>query len=139
VDAAPGSWERSRDRSVDWFRSNDSNRSAGEADHGERALREVDLPQGADEHGPAVRDLFVPGLQKLGFAVRLPKASFYVWIRLPKGKTSAGYASELIEKAGIVATPGNGFGDAGEGNVRMTMTAPEARLRLALERLAALR
>ncbi len=85
------------------------------------------------------RDLFVPGLQKLGFAVRSPKASFYVWSRLPKGKTSAGYASELLEKAGIVATPGSGFGPAGEGYIRMTMTAPESRLELALERLAALR
>jgi LL-diaminopimelate aminotransferase len=84
------------------------------------------------------RDLFVPGLQKLGFEVRSPQASFYVWIRLPKGKTSAGYASELLEKAGIVTTPGNGFGAAGEGYIRMTMTAPSARLKLALERLAGL-
>jgi LL-diaminopimelate aminotransferase len=84
------------------------------------------------------RDLFVPGLQQLGLGVRLPKASFYVWIRVPKGKTSAGYASELLEKAAIVATPGNGFGAAGEGYVRMTMTAPEERLKLALERLRGL-
>jgi LL-diaminopimelate aminotransferase len=71
--------------------------------------------------------------------VRLPKASFCVWIRLPKGGTSARFAAELLDKAGIVATPGNGFGEAGEGYLRMTMTAPEARLKLALERLSALR
>jgi LL-diaminopimelate aminotransferase len=56
----------------------------------------------------------------------------------PKGAKSAGFCSELLEKAGIVATPGNGFGAAGEGYFRMTITAPEARLRIALERLARL-
>jgi LL-diaminopimelate aminotransferase len=84
------------------------------------------------------RDILVPGLQRLGFELRVPKASFYAWIRIPRGKTSAAYAGELLEKAGIVATPGNGFGAEGEGYIRMTMTAPAARLRLALERLAAL-
>jgi LL-diaminopimelate aminotransferase len=57
---------------------------------------------------------------------------------VPKGHASADYASLLLEKVGIVATPGNGFGAAGEGYVRMTMTAPEARLKLALQRLAQL-
>ncbi len=84
------------------------------------------------------RDLFVPGLRKLGFDVRLPKASFYVWIRVPEGRTSAEYASLLLDEAGIIATPGNGFGAAGEGYIRMTMTAPEGRLKLALARLGKL-
>jgi LL-diaminopimelate aminotransferase len=87
----------------------------------------------------ARRDLFVPGLQALGFDVRLPKASFYVWAKVPKGKKSAAFCTELLEKAGIVATPGNGFGASGEGYFRMTITAPEERLRLALERLAQLK
>jgi LL-diaminopimelate aminotransferase len=84
------------------------------------------------------RDLFVPGLQALGLDVRLPKASFYVWVRVPKGKKSAAFCAELLEKAGIVAAPGNGFGAAGEGYFRMTITAPEERLKLALDRLARL-
>ena len=87
----------------------------------------------------ARRDLFVPGLQALGFDVRLPKASFYVWVKVPKGKKSAAFCTELLEKAGIVATPGNGFGAAGEGYFRMTLTAPEERLKLALDRLAKLK
>jgi LL-diaminopimelate aminotransferase len=87
----------------------------------------------------ARRDLFVPGLQALGFDVRLPKASFYVWAKVPQGKKSATFCTELLEKAGIVATPGNGFGASGEGYFRMTMTAAEDRLKLALDRLARLK
>jgi LL-diaminopimelate aminotransferase len=83
------------------------------------------------------RDLFVSGLRRLGFDVEYPKASFYVWARVPHGKTSSIYSSELLEKAGIVTTPGNGFGPAGEGYIRMTLTTPEERLKLALERLRA--
>ena len=71
--------------------------------------------------------------------MRLPKASFYVWAKVPKGKKSAAFCAELLEKAGIVATPGNGFGASGEGYFRMTITAPEERLRLALDRLAQLK
>lgn len=82
------------------------------------------------------RDLFVPGLQKLGFKVALPPAAFYIWVRVPAGKASGAFCTELLEKAGIVATPGNGFGASGEGYFRMTLTAPEPRLKLALKRLA---
>ena len=97
-----------------------------------------ELTRGIRETYRARRDLFVPGLQRLGFDVRLPKASFYVWAKVPAGKTSSGFCRELLQSAGIVATPGNGFGDAGEGYFRMTITAPEARLRLALRRLETL-
>ncbi|MBN2370730.1 MAG: LL-diaminopimelate aminotransferase [Vicinamibacteria bacterium] len=83
------------------------------------------------------RDLFVSGLRRMGFDVEYPKASFYVWARVPHGATSASYSSELLEKAGIVTTPGNGFGTAGEGYIRMALTAPEERLKIALERLKA--
>jgi LL-diaminopimelate aminotransferase len=81
------------------------------------------------------RDIFVPALENLGFDVRLPKASFYVWVKVPHGHTSASYCARLLDQARIVATPGNGFGAAGEGYFRMTITAPEERLRQALERL----
>jgi LL-diaminopimelate aminotransferase len=83
------------------------------------------------------RDFFVPGLQALGFHVDMPTAAFYVWVRVPEGKTSASFCSELLDKAGVVATPGNGFGAAGEGYFRLTLTAPEPRLKLALKRLKA--
>jgi LL-diaminopimelate aminotransferase len=81
------------------------------------------------------RDLLVPGLQQLGLEVESPSASFYVWIRTPKKTTSASFTARLLQRAGIVTTPGNGFGEAGEGYVRMTMTVPPARLHEALDRM----
>ncbi len=81
------------------------------------------------------RDVMVRGLQEIGLKVERPKATFYLWIQVPRGYTSAQFAALLIEQGGIVATPGNGFGDAGEGYIRMALTVDEARLKEAIERL----
>lgn len=81
------------------------------------------------------RDLMVQGLQEIGLEVKPPKATFYLWIQVPKGYTSAQFATLLLEQAGIVATPGNGFGEEGEGYIRMALTVNESRLREAIERL----
>ena len=63
------------------------------------------------------------------------KATFYVWIDVPDGYTSATFTSHLLEKAGVVVTPGNGFGAAGEGYVRMALTVGTERLKEAVERI----
>ncbi len=81
------------------------------------------------------RDVLVKGLQEVGLKVDRPKATFYFWIEVPTGYTSAQFATVLIEQAGIVATPGNGFGDEGEGYIRMAITVDEARIKEAIERL----
>jgi LL-diaminopimelate aminotransferase len=81
------------------------------------------------------RDVLVKGLREVGLKVEPPKATFYFWIEVPKKYTSSQFATLLIEQAGIVATPGNGFGDEGEGYIRMTITVDEARLKEAIERL----
>jgi LL-diaminopimelate aminotransferase len=81
------------------------------------------------------RDVLVPGLQKLGLEVDLPSAAFYVWVTVPKGYTSASFTAYLLEKADIVTTPGNGFGEPGEGYVRMTVTTTKERLAEAVERI----
>jgi len=81
------------------------------------------------------RDVLVPGLKQLGLDVDLPPAAFYVWVAVPKGYTSASFTTHLLEKAGIVTTPGNGFGAAGEGYIRLTLTTPKERLLEALERI----
>jgi LL-diaminopimelate aminotransferase len=83
------------------------------------------------------RDVLVGGLQKLGINVEPPKATFYVWFEVPSGYTSATFAALLLEKSGIVATPGNGFGAPGEGYVRMALTVSKERLIEAVERMAA--
>jgi len=81
------------------------------------------------------RDVLVPGLQGLGLTLDNPSAAFYVWIEVPKGFTSASFTAHLIEQAGIVTTPGNGFGEPGEGYIRMTVTTPKERLSEAVERV----
>jgi len=81
------------------------------------------------------RDILVKGLREIGLEVDLPRATFYVWFQVPRGYTSAQFASFLLEKAGIVATPGNGFGEAGEGYIRMALTVDEKRIKEAIERL----
>jgi LL-diaminopimelate aminotransferase len=81
------------------------------------------------------RDVLVKGLREIGLDVDLPKATFYLWFQVPRGYSSAQFATLLIEQAGIVATPGNGFGEAGEGYIRMAMTVDEKRLQEAIERL----
>jgi LL-diaminopimelate aminotransferase len=86
------------------------------------------------------RDRFIRGLNQAGIKVKAPAAAFYVWARVPAPyKSSADFCAALLDKAGIVATPGNGFGAAGEGYFRMTLTAPEARLDEAVRRIRALR
>jgi LL-diaminopimelate aminotransferase len=81
------------------------------------------------------RDVLVKGLREIGLDVDLPKATFYLWFQVPRGFTSAQFATLLIEQAGIVATPGNGFGEAGEGYIRMALTVDEKRLKEAIVRL----
>jgi LL-diaminopimelate aminotransferase len=81
------------------------------------------------------RDALVAGLREMGFAVTPPKATFYLWIPVPKGFTSASFSAELIVKAGVVLTPGSGFGAAGEGFVRAAFTVGVERIREAVERI----
>jgi LL-diaminopimelate aminotransferase len=85
------------------------------------------------------RDVMVKGLRELGLEVDRPKATFYLWIQVPKGYTSAQFATVLLEQGGIVATPGNGFGEDGEGFIRMALTVDEKRLNEAIERLRGIR
>jgi LL-diaminopimelate aminotransferase len=81
------------------------------------------------------RDLLFDGLRELGLTVKKPKATFYVWIDVPDGYTSTEFASHLLTKAGVVATPGNGFGTAGEGYIRMALTVDNERIKEVLKRI----
>jgi len=79
------------------------------------------------------RDALLSGLMELGLDVKPPKATFYVWVHV-NGKASD-FSTMLLEKAGIVATPGNGFGEYGEGYVRFALTQPVERIKEAVERM----
>ena len=81
------------------------------------------------------RDTLIPGLKKLGLEVDAPPAAFYIWVTVPKGYTSASFTAHLLEKAGIVTTPGNGFGAPGKGYIRMTVCTTKERLAEAVERI----
>ncbi len=81
------------------------------------------------------RDALLVGLNALGIEVEKPRATFYVWAPVPGGRSSIEYAKYLLDKAGIVATPGVGFGKYGEGYVRFSLTRPVERIREAVERM----
>jgi LL-diaminopimelate aminotransferase len=81
------------------------------------------------------RDILVSGLRDMGLDTPFPKATFYIWTPVPQGYTSQDFSTLLLEKAGIVCTPGNGFGNPGEGFVRMTLTVSKERMKEAIERL----
>ena len=81
------------------------------------------------------QSVLVDGLKGLGWNVQKPKATFYVWAKVPPRYTSATFAQALLDKADIIATPGNGFGGHGEGYVRMVLTVDKRVLREAVDRI----
>lgn len=84
----------------------------------------------------ARRDVLVDGLNLMGWTTRKPKATFYIWTRIPRPyKSSIEFAKLVLDKAGIVITPGVGFGNSGEGYVRMALTVSRERIEEAVERL----
>ncbi len=81
------------------------------------------------------RDVLINGLKEVGFNVNSPVATFYVWIKVPEGYTSADFTALLLSETGIVTTPGNGFGPSGEGYIRMALTVDKHRLNEAVNRI----
>ncbi len=81
------------------------------------------------------RDTLVNGLREIGLDAPSPSATFYVWCPVPAGYTSAQFCAKVLEEAGIVTTPGNGFGEPGEGYFRMALTVSAERMKEAVERM----
>lgn len=81
------------------------------------------------------RDILYDGLTSIGFGASRPKATFYLWAHTPRQYDSSGFVTHLLENAGVLATPGNGFGDPGEGYVRFALTVPVERIKEAVERI----
>ncbi len=107
------------------------------------AITALDGPQDCiEEHNRVYqrrRDRLMAALRGLGLRVSPPKASLYVWARIPDGTTSTEYATRLLEEAGVVVTPGVGYGPSGVGYVRLSLTIPDDRLEEGVRRLEALR
>lgn len=82
------------------------------------------------------RDLFCQGLAELGWEVNRPKATFYLWLKLPKGHVdSIKFAQLLLDRGDLIVTPGVGFGPSGEGYIRIALTVSKERLQEALARI----
>ncbi len=81
------------------------------------------------------RDLLVEGLKEIGLEVEKPKATFYVWCQVPDGYTSVEFTKKLLNDAGILVTPGVGFGEHGEGFVRFALTRDVETIAKAVDRL----
>jgi len=85
------------------------------------------------------RDVLVGGLRDIGLPCDPPAGTFYVWCPVPRGQTASALATRCLQEAGVVVTPGNGFGESGEGYIRLTLCSPTDRLREAVDRLRSLR
>ena len=81
------------------------------------------------------RNILYKGLKEMGLEVEKPEATFYLWVKVPKGFDSSNFVAHLLEKAGVLATPGNGFGAPGEGYVRFALTVSAKKIEEAVERI----
>jgi LL-diaminopimelate aminotransferase len=85
------------------------------------------------------RDIMVQGLRDAGYEVTRSRATFYLWVTVPQRYTSTQLATRFLEEAGVVVTPGNGFGEPGEGYFRIALTQKKERLAEALKRMKGMR
>ncbi|MQG21808.1 MAG: LL-diaminopimelate aminotransferase [SAR202 cluster bacterium] len=85
------------------------------------------------------RDKLIPVLRNMGLEVDPPKGSLYVWAKLPDNVKSGDFAAQLIDAVNVVVTPGRGYGEAGEGFIRCSLTVPDDQLDRAIDRLSQFR
>jgi LL-diaminopimelate aminotransferase len=83
------------------------------------------------------RDLVVGALSRIGIEASVPKATIYVWAKVPAGFTSVGFAEKILEEASVIVPAGSAYGPSGEGYIRISLTTPDARLEEAVARIEA--
>jgi LL-diaminopimelate aminotransferase len=81
------------------------------------------------------RDALYEGLTNIGLELDKPGATFYLWVKCPRGMSSMEFTAHLLKEAGILTTPGNGFGAPGEGYIRFALTVPVKRIKEAVSRI----
>jgi LL-diaminopimelate aminotransferase len=82
------------------------------------------------------RDVVVDAFRALGFELKPPLGSIYVWVPTPPGRSSVAFAAELLDRAAVVVAPGTGYGPHGEGFIRISLTVADERLREAMDRIS---
>jgi LL-diaminopimelate aminotransferase len=101
----------------------------------EALLRNGEVPRKLNELYQRRRDRVIEGLRSCGLKPFVPKATFYIWCPVPGGIESKEFAKKLLVEAGVVVTPGVGFGEYGEGYFRISLTQPEEILEEAVLRI----
>ncbi len=103
------------------------------------AIKALSLPDSHIENLMRIyqkrRDLVIGTLRKIGLKPYTPKGALYVWTPVPEAETSTSFCTKILEKAGVVVTPGVGYGPHGEGYFRISLTVPDARLEEAMGRI----
>ncbi|MGB3259306.1 pyridoxal phosphate-dependent aminotransferase [Paenisporosarcina sp.] len=84
------------------------------------------------------RNAFINACQQIGWQVEAPTGSFFAWLPVPKGYTSQEFADKLLNEADVAVAPGNGFGEFGEGYIRVGLLVDEHRLEEAVKRIGEL-
>ena len=81
------------------------------------------------------RDVAEEGLRELGWDIKPSKATFYLWLPVPKGMTSEEFVTLMLEKANVVVPPGNGYGKYGEGYFRVALTKDVDTIKKCIQRM----
>ncbi len=85
------------------------------------------------------RDRLLQALNQIGIQAKPPRASLYIWAKVPDSYTSVEFATLLLDEVGVVVMPGVSYGKHGEGYIRLSLTIPDKRLEEAIDRLKAWR
>ena len=133
-------WVAGAARAIEPLKTLKTNVDSGIFDAVQRAgIAALEGPQGgvrdSVERYRRRRDLLCDALKAMGIVVESPKGSIYVWAPVPDGYTSESFTTFLLDRAGVVVAPGNGYGEGGEGFVRFSLTVPDDRLEQGVERL----
>ena len=99
-------------------------------------LHSVDGRNGVYEHR---RNLITKALQEIGLSVSTPRASLYVWARVPEGFTSVEFSERLLEERDVLVSPGSGYGEYGEGYIRLSLTLSDTDLERGVDRISSWR
>lgn len=106
----------------------------------EMGIAALELPQPWIDANNAIykrrRDRVVAALNEIGLPASAPKATLYIWTRVPDGYTSADFATRLLEECDVVVTPGASYGSAGEGYIRLSLTIPDDQVDEGIRRIS---